>query len=41
MKTGLIKDVISPDEAMKEFEERLEDYAYTKIMKYKYDDRMF
>jgi chemotaxis receptor (MCP) glutamine deamidase CheD len=30
MKTGLIKDVISPDEAMKEFEERLEDYGLHK-----------
>ena len=30
MKTGLVKDVISPDEAMKEFEERLEDYGLHK-----------
>jgi hypothetical protein len=30
MKTGLIKDVISPDEAMKEFEERLENYGLHK-----------
>ena len=30
MKTGLVKDVINPDEAMKEFEERLEDYGLHK-----------
>ena len=30
MKTGLVKDVINPDEAMKEFEKRLEDYGLHK-----------